>query len=254
VHEVASESRPANSSGGGAHAAVPPRDRSGSLASDGSWNGSTGSAGEKKESHKCIKAVRWNQDPAKSDQAQYFFLPPGAPDSECRWVDQDDMAANHVRALGSWSRYHEKQGETVPPTPGVMSLVIHPREKYEELCWSLDTGQCNQYRGDVLVCKNWRRCGSHQHQECMPAEARLTDALFKRCLQESRVYRTWECMSCKTCTICRRDNADRSLICDGCDQMQHYDCIPEGDRPRSIPAAKEDFYCASNQCQQFVKP
>jgi hypothetical protein len=51
---------------------------------------------------------------------------------------------------------------------------------------------------------------------------RYSDALWKRCKKNDR----WECIECKTCTVCSQEGEDDKLLfCDECDRAYHMFCL-----------------------------
>ena len=88
---------------------------------------------------------------------------------------------------------------------------------------------------NLLTCA---KCSNSGHQKCL----QFNDQLWDRCQGDS----TWECIECKSCSVCRIQGEDEKLLfCDMCDCAMHMHCltppltvIPQGSwqcPPCSVP-------------------
>ena len=88
---------------------------------------------------------------------------------------------------------------------------------------------------NLLTCA---KCSNSGHQKCL----QFNDQLWDRCQGDS----TWECIECKSCSVCRIQGEDEKLLfCDMCDCATHMHCltpsltvIPQGNwqcPPCSVP-------------------
>ncbi|KAG1654311.1 Histone acetyltransferase KAT6A [Nymphon striatum] len=88
-----------------------------------------------------------------------------------------------------------------------------------------------------LVCQT---CLSRIHQKCLD----YNDKLANRCRQYA-----WQCMNCKTCTICiDPGNPDNMLFCDVCDKGYHTSCHD----PKITDTPLGAWVCSS--CEKEDKP
>ncbi|KAJ7352965.1 Zinc finger protein ubi-d4 [Desmophyllum pertusum] len=70
------------------------------------------------------------------------------------------------------------------------------------------------YPEELLSCAD---CGRSGHPSCLQFTGKLTESVKK--------YK-WQCIECKSCTLCgTSDNDDQLLFCDGCDRGYHMYCL-----------------------------
>ncbi|XP_071953823.1 histone acetyltransferase KAT6B-like [Antedon mediterranea] len=77
------------------------------------------------------------------------------------------------------------------------------------------TARCNRYglKEDLLICKD---CNAKAHPSCMNYSTELAERSRRS---------PWQCIDCKTCTMCDdAGNADTLLFCDACDKGYHMVC------------------------------
>jgi len=127
----------------------------------------------------------------------------------------------------------EDEKEHLEPEP----VVVNPNPKktapsgYCDFC----LGDCenNKKTGEpeeLIPCSECGRCG---HPTCLQ---------FTRNMKLSVKKYPWQCMECKTCTLCgTSENDDKLLFCDDCDRGYHTYCLvppmktaPEGNWSCSI--------------------
>ncbi|XP_067118416.1 uncharacterized protein [Centruroides vittatus] len=95
---------------------------------------------------------------------------------------------------------------------------------------------------ELLVCKD---CNAKAHPSCMDYSPELAE--------RSRMF-PWQCIDCKTCSICEDPgNADSMLFCDACDRGFHMGChspaISEKPNGKWMCA-----YCArENGCVEYME-
>ena len=67
----------------------------------------------------------------------------------------------------------------------------------------------------------------------------------------------WECLECKSCSICKRNNEEEKIIiCDMCDRAIHIDCLtpPLGQVPQQSWFCSECIMCyGCHKAQPVIK-
>lgn len=97
-------------------------------------------------------------------------------------------------------------------------------------------------REELLICKD---CNAKAHPSCMDYSPELAE--------RSRMF-PWQCIDCKTCSICEDPgDADSMLFCDACDRGFHMGCHSPAIREK--PNGKwMCAYCArENGCIEYTE-
>ncbi|RXG51449.1 Zinc finger protein DPF3 [Armadillidium vulgare] len=113
----------------------------------------------------------------------------------------------------------------VEKSDGIVKKTINP-SPYCDFCLG-DSNQ-NKKTGLSEQLVSCADCGRSGHPSCL----QFTDNMMKSVLR----YR-WQCIECKTCTLCgTSENDDQLLFCDDCDRGYHLYCLtpplsepPEGE-------------------------
>lgn len=109
----------------------------------------------------------------------------------------------------------DEAGNPIPPSDN----PLH----YCSFCCTVDTPP------NLLSCA---KCANSGRQACL----RYSDALWKRCKANPQ----WECIECKTCSVCHREgDDDKLLFCDECDRAFHMFCL---NPPVTIPPGDDDTW------------
>ncbi|TRY63254.1 hypothetical protein TCAL_02608 [Tigriopus californicus] len=106
------------------------------------------------------------------------------------------------------------------------------KEEVQETCYLCKGTSAKNKRGTPEALLHCRDCTTIVHPSCMD----YTENLTKTILASS-----WQCINCKTCSICEDASEDESMLfCDSCDLGFHMPCL----RPpmTSKPSGKWDCY------------
>jgi len=167
--------------------------------------------------------------------------PRGAPKGGwgSRKKAEDDKPSSTDRSSRS-----SRRGNTTPvPTPPVSQVPPAPKpilpqpvpktqpSGYCDFC--LGDAENNKKTGGAEELINCSECGRSGHPTCLQ---------FTRNMKISVKKYPWQCIECKTCTLCgTSENDDKLLFCDDCDRGYHMYCLvppmktaPEGNWSCSI--------------------
>eukprot|EP00048_Salpingoeca_helianthica_P018982 m.243782 g.243782 ORF g.243782 m.243782 type:complete len:702 (-) comp28528_c0_seq1:178-2283(-) len=116
---------------------------------------------------------------------------------------------------------------------GVKSLVVMPRAPSNAEC-----AMCHvvgrKGREELVTCV---KCHNTSHPSCLELSPDLVAVI--------KTY-DWECMECKTCTVCRDPYDEEHLMfCDECDRGYHTYCVQLQSIPRGRWVCKSCGQCAS---------
>jgi len=106
----------------------------------------------------------------------------------------------------------------VPGGPGGRPVgVPHPKSTYCDFCLGDATINKKQAGGGPEELIGCAECGRSGHPSCLQ--------FSKNMLSSVRHY-PWQCMECKTCSLCgTSENDDQLLFCDDCDRGYHMYCL-----------------------------
>lgn len=128
------------------------------------------------------------------------------------------------------------QDHFVAPAPPEIHPIETPKvkEEIQETCYFCKSTSAKNKRGKPEALLHCRDCTTIVHPSCMD----YTENLTKTILASS-----WQCINCKTCSICEDANEDElMLFCDSCDLGFHMPCLrpPMTSKP---PGKWECFKC-----------
>ncbi|CAH3182614.1 unnamed protein product [Porites lobata] len=92
---------------------------------------------------------------------------------------------------------------------------------------------------ELLSCAD---CGRSGHPTCLQFTGKLTESVKK--------YK-WQCIECKSCTLCgTSDNDDQLLFCDDCDRGYHMYCL----KPPMVKPPEGHWICKLCENSVLVTP
>ncbi|KAL9952185.1 hypothetical protein ACROYT_G039400 [Oculina patagonica] len=142
---------------------------------------------------------------------------------------------NHEQESGA--THHEEPVISHPSTPATNAPAESPKVppsppqqrgpgRPKKLPGASPNNYCDFCLGDVFENKSTgfpeellscADCGRSGHPSCLQFTGKLTESVKK--------YK-WQCIECKSCTLCgTSDNDDQLLFCDGCDRGYHMYCL-----------------------------
>ncbi|EDV22649.1 uncharacterized protein TRIADDRAFT_28636 [Trichoplax adhaerens] len=111
-----------------------------------------------------------------------------------------------------------------PKIAKIMSSVSTSVESNRYCDFCLGDVNLNKKTGQSERLISCADCGRSGHPSCLKFTPSLTDTVL--------MY-AWQCIECKSCSICgTSDNDDKLLFCDDCDRGYHMYCLsPPIDHP-----------------------
>ena len=131
----------------------------------------------------------------------------------------DNFVDNESKKNITDIKNQDENDEEEPPTHETLLDTNNDVPKIKEkpvcgICGKDSTSNKNGISEDLIKCS---QCDNHGHPSCLDMNDELIEVM--------KTY-DWQCMECKTCTICSQPHReDLMMFCDRCDRGYHSYCV-----------------------------